>query len=121
MQKRKKLNATSLNTRWFVLLLWIGLAMLPGCSYPKQEKWNPLQLLRWVGSLGKPQKNLPYSHPGVSMKMEQSKLEELTLYREPGSKILNTLNQNEFDDFCEAYMKYVKQYPNYLDPGDCRE
>jgi hypothetical protein len=32
-----------------------------------------------------------------------------------------TANQttSEFKEFCQTYMKWVRQYPSFLNPGDC--
>tara|TARA_X000001382_G_scaffold110077_1_gene86504 strand:- start:678 stop:845 length:168 start_codon:yes stop_codon:yes gene_type:complete len=29
------------------------------------------------------------------------------------------LAQQEWEQFCQVYMKYVKRYPSVLDPGEC--
>ena len=106
--------------RLLLLLVVIGLLMLHGCQFPKQKKWNPLNVLRSVIFSEKQKIKLLSSHPGAKMKMESKSLES-NPYRNHGSRKLNILGLSEYEKFCKQYMIWVNKYPGYLDRGDCAD
>jgi len=72
-----------MTSRWFTLLVMIGLLTQSGCQLPKGKNLNPLSVIRWVGSLIKQKPKFNYLDHGVRMKTDW-KLEPLKQSLDPG-------------------------------------